>query len=1004
MPIEDLSLPLAESPRTPPPPLPRASAQSVPVPKPSVTPPAMNAPTTDAAEPRKDLIDELSDEDIALEEFDDGTSIPETVTAATEDVALSQLEDAPSNKIDPLKMSAIDSSEPDALPDFDENLISTFEKAMAKSSLPEPESPAMPTDNVDMVSASDEPTISEVEPEPLPDLEELSLDGAVPASDEPTTSEVEPEPLPDLEELSLDGAAPASDEPTTSDVDTFLDEDIADDAMPESLMNMSAFASSDLQSIPDPIPPEPALVPPEPAATRADDLSDENALNSLQFDENDFIEKDNKDQANVEKDGLIDLDSLNLSSEVEEIILSEQDLASLQKTLSSYPLNLRVACEELIAEQEIDFVLMPMLVKALVGGAPARETAALVGKIAGRIIRIPPGFEKKSGAELEAERRSFSYIFIYKFLPAFRLFIMLAIVAASLFYLGHRFIYIPLRAESIYQLGYERIGAGDYMRANDRFREAFALHRNKNWFYRYAEAFRDKQQYTDAEEKYDGLLLYYPRDKKAALDYANMETNHLFNYQKADSLIRENILDHAVNDREALLARGDNALDWGGVEPEKYETAQESFARYIEYYGHTDPLDERMLKYFIRTDNLGYVIPLQHYFMEIPDTSISASTLSELGEYLLDKKIEKVSGVPDEYIDDIDGINDVLLRSVRLDPTLPEPHYHLARYYNYLQSALEERVTLETALKAFDATSRESVKLMDMRIDAERRYANLLASNREFIPAEVELLKAINLYEDAVARNLFGSAPQYGRLYAEMGDLAYFTYKDDSYLNTSLEYYTKAEQNGWATPELQYRMGAAYYQSQQWGPALEYFVKAASDIPYNRRILNSLGAAAFMRGDYFLAQGYYKRLLELLESERARFPMLLPNEREDHQELLERIMVAQNNLGVTLESLTESTGNSLYRANALGLYAESARVWDLLSRNPQAMTRSRVEDIGTPGTDQASLNSRNTLYPVSGYRPKIYSQIDKDMLEPSWWEGLTPRDTRISDPLFAATR
>jgi hypothetical protein len=132
--------------------------------------------------------------------------------------------------------------------------------------------------------------------------------------------------------------------------------------------------------------------------------------------------------------------------------------------------------------------------------------------------------------------------------------------------------------------------------------------------------------------------------------------------------------------------------------------------------------------------------------------------------------------------------------------------------------------------------------------------------------------------------------------------------------------------------------------------------------------------------------------------------MLLPNERDDHLELLERIMVAQNNLGVTLESLTESTGDNVYRSDALGLYAESARAWDVLSRNPQTMIRPQVEDIGTPRTNQASLNSRNALYPTPGYRPKIYTQIDKDVLEPSWWEGLAPRDTRISDPLFADSR
>jgi hypothetical protein len=67
------------------------------------------------------------------------------------------------------------------------------------------------------------------------------------------------------------------------------------------------------------------------------------------------------------------------------------------------------------------------------------------------------------------------------------------------------------------------------------------------------------------------------------------------------------------------------------------------------------------------------------------------------------------------------------------------------------------------------------------------------------------------------------------------------------------------------------------------------------------------------------------------------------------------------------------------------------------------MIRPQVEDIGVPSMSQASLNSQNALYPVSGYRPQIYTQIDRDMLEPSWWEGLT-RKASVSDPLFVTTR
>jgi hypothetical protein len=807
----------------------------------------------------------------------------------------------------------------------------------------------------------------------------------------------------ELEE-SAEPAATIAEPETLDDWDEGME--IADDAVPAVLSNIEDFVSNELtaENAFQDIAPDESADESRPAAI-AESIAPEEP-EGLAFNEDDVSEDFvGALAAHQDNEAAID-DELDFGP-VEEILLSEDDLAHLQKTLDSYPLNLRVVCEELIAEKPVDPAVMSQLVKSLVGGTPAREMAILVGRIEGRIIPIPPGFEKQSGESLEAEQSTFFYIFVHKFLPALRLLVMIAVVALSLFYLGHRFVYTPLHAESIYRLGYERIFAGDYTRANDRFQEAFSIYQKKSWFYKYAEAFRDERQYAFATEKYDELLRHYPRDKKGVLDYANLNTNYLFDYKKADDLIRSNILDYAGNDREGLLARGDNALEWGGIEPERYEIAREAFARYRERYGTSDALDERMLKYLIRTDNLGYVLPLQRYFMqpkkpgEPVKTKISAETLAELGGYLLDKKLEEVRGVPNQYIESIDGIQQVLIRAVALDPALPEPHYHLARYYSYLGASEDERVILETALKAFESAKQESTKRIDAHIDAERRYARLLIANREFIPAETELVKAVNIYENALARKILSSQARYGRLYADLGDLAYFTYREEGSLDLALEYYIEAEANDWTTPEMQYRMGSAHYEQRHWGQALEHFVKASSDIPYNRRILNSLGATAFMRGDFSLARGYYHRLLDLLERERERFPMLLPDDRSDHLELVERLMVARNNLGVTLESLTESTGDNVYRANALGLYTESARAWDLLSRNPQSMIRPQVEDLGVPRFNQASLNSNNALNPVPGYTPKIYTRIDKDVLEPSWWEELAPQGSRISDPLMA---
>jgi tetratricopeptide (TPR) repeat protein len=680
---------------------------------------------------------------------------------------------------------------------------------------------------------------------------------------------------------------------------------------------------------------------------------------------------------------------------IEEIRLTQHDLDRLLKTLAVYPINLRIACEEMIAEQVLLPQQLSKLIRMLVNGAPIKEMAALAEEITGKPIVIPRGYEKMTGAAFEAEQASFAYIFVHNFLPVLRLFAVIAAFAVSVFYLSYRFIYIPIKAEGLYKRGYERIPAGEYQRANQLFHEAFLTHRKKKWFYLYAEAFRDERRYLLSEEKYDELLTYYPRDKKGVLDYAHLETYYLLNYDKASRLLQQQLLDYSPNDYDGLLAAGDNFLLWADSDPskyyDKYEDARFSYARVIEKYGWQVPVIERMLKYFIRTDNLKEVLYLRVWFENDKKRVLSPSSLAELGGYLLDKQLAaasgEIKGVPDPYLDSIESVRDMLLQAVRGEPTLPEPHYHLARYYNNLGNTYEERLTLENAIRAFDLAQTESVRRRLYRVDTHYRYANLLVNNREFFPAEEQLVRGIQLYEDFLSRNLIPAGPQLGKLYAAKGDLEYFVKSGD--MNAALDNYRTAERYGHSPPEIQYRMGTAYYNLQDWRNSLEYLFKAAADLPLNRRLLYTLGNVTYQRGDYFAAQGYYDRLIDILESQRIRLPVLLPNDNPQFLELGERLMMARNNAGVVYEALAEQTGNREFRSRAMALYAESSRAWDAITRDPQTMIRAIVtETPGSPGINLGFLNSNNAMRPNNNYRPEIFVRIDKDVLEPSRWEEL----------------
>jgi tetratricopeptide (TPR) repeat protein len=502
--------------------------------------------------------------------------------------------------------------------------------------------------------------------------------------------------------------------------------------------------------------------------------------------------------------------------------------------------------------------------------------------------------------------------------------------------------------------------------------------------------------YEFADEKYRELLNFTASknkraipEKAAVLEYAGFATNYRRDYELADKLLRQYILDYNIWDKEALLALGDNNMAWGEIEKARLEDAREAYSKLLEHYGQSDPVLERMLRYFIRIDNLRETLSLKAYFMASEGRRITAPTLAELGGYLLDKRFEEVKGVPNEYLNLIEGIRDVLLRAIRSDPALPEPFYHLSRYYYHFNNPNDEKISLERAIQVFDAAKEETPKRLYYRINALRRHARILVENREPLQAQEDLVKGINLYKDGTARRLLASSPEFGKLYADLGDLEYFT-KDDG-MAAALEYYRDSERNGWSPPEMQYRMGAAHYRMRQWPEAQERLTAAYSAMPRNRRILYALGNVSYMRGSFFAAQGYYDRLLDILNARKVLFPQIMPSGDREQMDLAERLMTAQNNMGATLEALAERTGNTSFRSQAQGLYTESARAWDVWTRNPETMMRMLpAPGVNAPGVNPAYLNIQNSLHPAAEYERQFFLYIDKYVLEPSFWEELYP--------------
>ena len=717
-----------------------------------------------------------------------------------------------------------------------------------------------------------------------------------------------------------------------------------------------------------------------------------------------------------------------------EIELTAEQFAQLKRTLESLPRNLKIAVQDLVGEGTASGPDLSALLGLLVRGASAQEIATLAGRITGKRIRIPPGYQKKSGMALEAEQRTFAYAFRENFLPLVRT-VAITVLAGAIFgFLGYNYIYRPLFAISNYRSGYAQIANDRFSVANERFNRATSVWPLKQWYYRYAEGFADRRAYQLAEQKYEDLLKAWPGDKKGTLDYADLESTRLADYAKADGLLK-GYLDAHMYDYEALLASGDNYLAWADRDHSKYEPARLAYATLLERYGVKDELLFRMLRYFVRTDNAEEVERLRAYYATRPEVKVDPDAYAEMGGYLIDHRR-------------LEFAQDVLLRADSVRHGVLAVHYNLARYFRLVQDPDDEKKALDATKQILDLTrNREplTVRRLGMEIDTHTRLGEYYYRRQQFLPAQTELQEAVRLVESNQRMGLIDKGPLYGRPYAALGDLSYYI---EGNLQDAAERFQSAADNGFTSPLLTYKIGYVQYAQGDYKAALASFTaaedasaypssvdllgpdalpagqqiaspaprgaaaapgsaaaaaagssagataaaspesSAAAAQPVNAPALNpvgqppqnllyALGNAFYKRGDYFAAQASYLRLRDRLEARRTALGILHPEDRPDDRAFLDTIVKVNNNLGVTMYRLGQKTADRSKRSEALVYLSAANEIASSLSRNPETVQRS--EDRAIP-----SLNMRGILYPVSGFVLQLYSDLPKDFQAEDW--------------------
>ncbi len=644
--------------------------------------------------------------------------------------------------------------------------------------------------------------------------------------------------------------------------------------------------------------------------------------------------------------------------------LTDKEYETFLKNLKNYPLNVRIELQKLIVGDEFKDEVVFDLIQKVIKKASARQLATQLEKLLDVSIPVPREFEKRTAAQYEVYKKSAEYQLKNRILPVAFISLMAACILYIVFLFGMNFVYEPLRANALYKEGYALLEEGAYPQSEIKFDEALDYQQQKRWFFRYAEGYRRHKQYERARMMYRAGLQRFNQDKKFGLDYAEMELYDLRNFENAETVVRREVLDYHINDPDGMLLLGDIYLEWGDErDPSKYEDARKVYDDLLQLYGQQDLYLARMMRYYIRVDDLRNVLQMKEYFYP-KKKALGGQDLVELSGYLLDKSLGNIAPADEYLFSSIENVRELLERAVAAAPDVPESLYNMGLYFLDANNSTNARDWLSAALDSFERAEHKSRKRLLRQLNTYRLLGDLDVEAKEYISAEERYRSGISLYEKAAGAGLAGDE-NVGRMYAALGDINYLVTGD---FDEALRNYSVAVDTHYDVPSVRYKMGYINYSKKDFGEALNLFIKTADSTPSDTHVLLALGNALSSRGDNFAAQGYYQRLIDILDRRMVRYDLLSPSDNDEHNEFVSMYNRAANNLGVTLYRLARQTGNSSMNAEALTNFTASMRAWDALTRDPETFVRS-------DGSNLAERNIRYMSMPVPDFEPSIYPEI-----------------------------
>jgi len=880
---------------------------------------------------------------------------------------------AETGELDDTNISDASLSEDDVpLPDLSSFDMDNLEDAKDEEENVESEAIEPPLDSSDVPSSTDD--VEEIEP--LEELEELPSDDKVDSIGDLEVEEVE-EALDDtglseLEDAKDDGVdLEAFDAPKVATPSIDLYTEPLDDSAPSpaTTPNISKGMPDGFDSLSniDISQGEESVIDEHSSFNLGDNPLEENISDTMGGDGFALPE----DYTQFTQDKGISYSSKKKSEADEEDIplsISDAEYEHLLNRIASFPLNVRLEIEDYLANNDDTAISKMEFVHLIVSGTKLKKIVSKLSEILDKPIQIPKGFEKRSAEEYEAEKKSFKWKLRHIILPFASIAAIIAIFLSCVAFLTWMFVYKPIVSETIYNKGYALLEENQYDKAMAEFERAGEYAQKKRWYFRYAQGFRDKKQFNLAETIYKWLLIDFNHDKKGGLEYVSMLRDELHNYERAENVLKRQVLDYHANDETALISLGDTYLDWAREDSEKYEKARQTYSSLINMYGAKDIFLSRMMKYFIRTDKLKEVLPLKDHFVGNLGR-LEMGELTELGSYLVAKRYEDDGETPEHLSEGIDDVREILESALKRDKENANANYNMGRFFLYNREIKRAEYYLSNAINLYKNSNNLTSESLMNNVDAMRLYGEILTGEKEYLRAQEAYADAISVYQQYSQNKLLSGNKNIGKLYQDYGDVNYFISGD---LNRALTAYTMATKEMNDSPSIQYRIAYIHYQNKNYEAAMKSLLLAHAEKQKDKNLLYGLGNTLYKRGSYGVAQGYYERLMEILEAERNRKQIFFPHSRPDHNDFVNEYMRASNNLAVILNKLAMQDGNSENNGRAMALFGESSRAWDALTRNQETMVASKAVSL-------AYLNTQNIIKPRANFEAEIYSDIPKTL-------------------------